>query len=276
MNTPLNTIINWFKTGEIPTEAQFKSTFLAFYHKDDPIPRESIEGLKEILQSLVEKGSFEEHLNDPQAHSRYLALLNAANLNSADVNSWKNKLGISNAATTDSSDQTGTTYTKIQINDFVDALKNADKDLALKIENIRKILLSNDLSLDELQEIIDFIKKSRNDFEDLKAGLSEDKIKILHDYNGLSHPKNQQEFNRQIHDKVILISETRTSAVVQVKESAVFPNILETENVIIQARDSVTGQKINVDDYATNQTIEVKILGEIVYPINILILKVKP
>lgn len=276
MNTPLNTIINWFKTGEIPTESQFKSTFLAFYHKDDPIPKESIVGLKEILQSFVDEESFEEHLKDPEAHSRYLALLNAANLNSADVNSWKNKLGISNAATTDSPDQEGNTYTKIQINAFVNALKNEDKDLVLKVENIRKILLSNDLSLDELQEIVDFIKKSRNDFEALKADLTEDKIKILYEYNGLSSPKNQQEFNRQIHDKVILISETRTSAVVQVTESTRFPNTLETEHVIIQARDSVTGKKINIDDYATNQIIDVKLLGGIENPINILILKVKP
>uniref|UniRef100_A0AAU6WL94 Uncharacterized protein n=1 Tax=Chryseobacterium endophyticum TaxID=1854762 RepID=A0AAU6WL94_9FLAO len=106
--------------------------------------------------------------------------------------------------------------------------------------------------------------------------MSEDKIKLLLDYNGLNNPRNQQEFNRQMYDKVLLISETRTSAVVQVTESAVFPNVLETENVIIQARDSVTGKKINIDDYATNQTIEVKIFGDLVNPINILILKVKP
>ncbi|WP_295211589.1 hypothetical protein [uncultured Chryseobacterium sp.] len=276
MNTPLNTILNWFKTGEIPTEAQFEATFLAFFHKDDPIPRENIKGLKEILQSFVEAGAFQEHLKDPEAHSGYLALLNAGNLTSTNVSSWKNKLGIGSMATTDSSDQTGNTYTKIQINGFVDALKNTDKELALKIEDISKILLSNDLSLDELQEIVDFIKKSRDDLEALKAGLPEDKIKLLLDYNGLNSPRNQQEFNKQMYDKVLLISETRTSAVVQVTESAVFPNVLETENVIIQARDSVTGKKINIDDYATNQTIEVKIFGDLVNPINILILKVKP
>jgi hypothetical protein len=139
--------------------------------------------------------------------------------------------------------------------------------------------LSNDLSLDELQEIIDFIKKSREDIEALKAvsgQTSEDKVKLLFDYSGVGSPKNQQEFNKQIYDKVLLISQTPTSAVVQVTGSAVFTNTLETENVIIQARDSVTGKKINIDDYATNQTIEVKMLGDLANPINILILKVKP
>jgi len=276
MNTPLNTIIDWFKTGEIPTEAQFKATFLAFYHKDYPIPKESIEGLKEILQSFAGAKAFQDHLTDSEAHSEYLALLDAGNLTSTHIRNWKNKLEIGNVATVDSYEQPGNAYTKTEVNAFVDLLKNADRDLTAEIGRIKKVLLSNDLSLDELQEIIDFIKKNRDDFEALKAGLSEDKIKLLHDYDGLNHPANQQEFNRQIHDKVILLSETHTSAVVQVTESTRFPNTLETEHVIIQARDSVTGKKINIDDYATNQIIDVKLLGGIENPINILILKVKP
>ncbi|MDW9382809.1 hypothetical protein [Chryseobacterium sp. JV558] len=279
MSTPLHTIFSWFETGDFPTEAEFKETFLSFYHKDDPIPMKSIEGFEEIFQLFASAEAFQKHLTDPAAHSEYLALLNAGNLTPAHVESWKNKLGIKNVATVDSSDQLGNVYTKIQVDGFVDELKDADKDLASDIEKIKKILLSNDLSLDELQEIIDFIKKSREDIEALKAvsgQTSEDKVKLLLDYNALGSPKNQQDFNKQIYDKVLLISQTPTSAVVQVAGNAVFPNTLETENVIIQARDSVTGKKINVDDYATNQTIEVKMIGVLVNPINILILKVKP
>ncbi|MFS4429533.1 hypothetical protein [Chryseobacterium sp. GVT01B] len=279
MSTPLHTIFSWFETGDFPTETQFKDTFLSFYHKDDLIPMQGIEGFEEIFQLFASAEDFKKHLADPAAHSEYLALLNAGNLTPAHVDSWKNKLGIKNVATVDSSEQLGNVYTKIQIDGFVDELKDADKDLASNIEKIKKILLSNDLSLDELQEIIDFIKKSRDDIEALKAvsgQTSEDKVKLLFDYSGVGSPKNQQEFNKQIYDKVLLISQTPTSAVVQVAGNAVFPNTLETENVIIQARDSVTGKKINVDDYATNQTIEVKMIGVLVNPINILILKVKP
>ncbi len=280
MSTPLHTIFTWFETGDFPTETQFKDTFLSFYHKDDLIPMEGIEGFEEIFQLFASAEALQAHLKDPNAHSDYLALLNAGNLTPAHVDSWKSKLGINNIATVDSSEQLGNVYTKIQVNSLVDALKDADKDLALKIENIRKILLSNDLSLDELQEIVNFIKKNKEDIEALKAlpigESSEDKVKLLLDYNGLNSPKNQQEFNKQIYDKVLLLSETATSAVVQITGSAVFPNTLETENVIIQARDSVTGKKINIDDYATNQTIEIKMLGDLANPINILILKVKP
>ncbi|MDV7698717.1 hypothetical protein N6B72_17465 [Chryseobacterium soli] len=280
MSTPLHTIFSWFETGDFPTETQFKETFSSFHHKDSLIPMESIEGFEEIFQLFASAEAFQAHLTDSRAHSGYLALLNASNLTTTHVNDWKSKLGISNVATVDSSDQLGNVYTKIQVNGFVDELKDADKNLASEIGNIKKILLSNDLSLDELQEIVDFIKKSRADIEALKAipvGESrEDKVKLIFDYDGLSSPKNQQEFNKQIYDRVLLISQTPTSAVVQVTGSTVFPNTLETENVIIQARDSVTGKKINIDDYATNQTIEVNMLGDTVNPINILILKVKP
>jgi len=202
MNTPLDTIFSWFETGDFPTETQFKETFLSFYHKDDLIPTESIEGLEEIFQSF-----------------------------------------------------------------------------SSEIATLKSILLSNDFSLDELQEIVDFIKKNREDIDALNAlplGESrEDKVKLILDYEWLNKPKNQQEFNKQIYDKVLLISQSPTSAVVQVTGSTIFHNILETENVIIQARDSVTGKKINIDDYASNQTIEINIFGDIVNPINILILKVK-
>ncbi|MDH6209383.1 hypothetical protein M2254_000967 [Chryseobacterium sp. BIGb0186] len=151
MSTPLNTIFSWFETGDFPTQTQFKETFLSFYHKEYLIPKENIEGLKEVFQSFE-----------------------------------------------------------------------------LEIEGIKKKLLSDDLSLDELQEIVGFIKKSREDIEALKAipiGESrEDKVKLLLDYDWLQSPKNQQEFNKQIYDKVLLISQTPTSAVVQITESTVFPN----------------------------------------------------
>jgi len=162
----------------------------------------------------------------------------------------------------------------------IEGFEEIFQSFALEIEKIKKKLLSDDLSLDDLQEIVTFIKKNRADIEALKAlpigESSEDKVKLLLNYDWLQSPKNQQEFNKQIYDKFLLISQTPTSAIVQITESTVFPNTLETENVIIQARDSVTGKKINVDDYATNQIIEIKMFGEIVNPINILILKVKP
>jgi len=280
MNTPLHTIFSWFQSGDFPTEAQFKATFSSFYHKDYPIPVENIEGLEDLSQLFAGAEAFQGHLNDSNAHLAHLALLNAGNLTPTHVNSWKNKLGIEYGGTIDGGNQPGNVYTKIQTNGFVNELKDADRDLASEIGTIKRLLLSDDLSLDELQEVVDFIKRNQADIEALKAisleETKEDKVKLLLDYTFLDNPKNQQEFNQKIYDKVVSVSQTPTSAVVQITKSTVFPNPVETENVIIQARDSVTGKKINIDDYATNQAIEINMLGEIVNPINILILKVKP
>ncbi|WP_283421471.1 hypothetical protein [Chryseobacterium profundimaris] len=279
MNTPLHTIFSWFQSGDFPTEAQFKATFSSFYHKDYPIPLDNIEGLEDLSQLFAGAEAFQNHLTDSNAHSAHLALLNADNLTPTHVNSWKSKLGIEYGGTVDGDSQPGNVYTKIQTRGFIDELKETDRNLASDIETIKRVLLSNDLSLDELQEIVDFIKKNRADIEALKAisleETKEDKVKLLQDYTFLESPENQQEFNQKIYDKVVSISQTPTSAVVQITESTVFLNPVETENVIIQARDSITGKKINIDDYATNQTIEINMLGEINNPINILILKVK-
>jgi len=95
MNTPLHTIFSWFQSGDFPTEAQFKATFSSFYHKDYPIPMESIEGFEDLSQ-FVSTDTFQEHITDSGAHSQYLALLNASNLSPIHINSWKSKLGIGN------------------------------------------------------------------------------------------------------------------------------------------------------------------------------------
>src|SRR5690606_19296450 len=52
--TPLNTIKNWFKTNLYPTQAQFWATWDSFWHKDESIPQEKIEGLQDALDDKVD------------------------------------------------------------------------------------------------------------------------------------------------------------------------------------------------------------------------------
>lgn len=63
----LNSIKNWFKTGLKPTQAQFWNTWDSFFHKDDTIPQESIEGLQdsfdekadaELLDNKLDTGGY--------------------------------------------------------------------------------------------------------------------------------------------------------------------------------------------------------------------------
>lgn len=247
MNTPLDTIFSWFETGDFPTEAQFKETFSSFYHKDYPIPRENIDGLEEIFQSFATAQAFQEHLTDSKAHSKYLALLNAGNLSSTDVNSWKNKLGIGNMATIDSADELGNVYTKLQVDSFIDELKNGDIDLAQKIENIKKLLLSNDLSLDELQEIVDYIKENREELELLKEAIlrdsSDDKIKVIGSYLNWGAITYQNQFNDLVYDKIKNIENAATEKIKyeeRIRGDSRIQHDLDTLSFVIDAYDTVT------------------------------------
>ncbi|WP_306352202.1 hypothetical protein [Flavobacterium sp. '19STA2R22 D10 B1'] len=57
MATSLNTILNWFKTGKKPTQAQFWASWQSFWHKDEVIPQDKINGLQTSLNSKLNKSS---------------------------------------------------------------------------------------------------------------------------------------------------------------------------------------------------------------------------
>jgi hypothetical protein len=54
----LNTLKNWFKTGLKPTQAQFWDWLDSFWHKDEKIPVEQVEGLSELLNDSVSLTQF--------------------------------------------------------------------------------------------------------------------------------------------------------------------------------------------------------------------------
>ncbi len=247
MSTPLHTIFSWFETGDFPTETQFKETFSSFYHKECPIPIESIEGFEETFQLFASAEAFQKHLTDPKAHSEYLALLNAGNLTAADINSWKSKLGISNVATVDGSNQSGNAYTKIQVDGFIAALKDADKDLILEIGNIKKILLSNDLSLDEFQEIVDYIKENKEQIELLTEAISrngsDDKINVVGSYLSWGAVTYQNQFNDVVYDKIKNIEAAGSEKIKyeeRIRGDSRIQHDLNTLSFVIDAYDTVT------------------------------------
>jgi hypothetical protein len=69
MATNINTILNWFKTGFKPTQAQFWATWTSFWHKDEQIPQNSISGLENTLNTKAEKAQLDAHLSDKNAHA---------------------------------------------------------------------------------------------------------------------------------------------------------------------------------------------------------------
>ena len=69
MATNINTILSWFKTRSKPTQEQFHSTWLSFWHKDEKIPQSSISDLTTTLAAKTDQTKFEAHITDNSAHA---------------------------------------------------------------------------------------------------------------------------------------------------------------------------------------------------------------
>ena len=71
----------------------------------------------------------------------------------------------SNIATIDELPLLGNVYSKEQSNDQLQTLDNKYDSLYVIINDILQRLVSNDIDLDELQEVIDYIKENREQIE---------------------------------------------------------------------------------------------------------------
>ena len=203
--TPLNVIFSWFETGDFPTQEQFQQTFSSFRHKADLIPYAQVDGLDAKFNLMLPVSQFNTHVTDPSSHAGYLALKDASNLTTANVNSWKSRLNISYAATVDGTGQPGNVYTKEQIHEIVTLLNIQDDEAIQLIENIREMLTSDDVNLDELQEVINYIKQNREQIELLQQVVigttTDDKVQLTGTYTdwGVNY---QNHFNESVYDRV--------------------------------------------------------------------------
>ena len=69
MITSLTVILQWFLRGKKPTQSHFEATFRSFWHKEESIPTNKIDGLEQSLNQKAEKIQFTAHLTDKAAHS---------------------------------------------------------------------------------------------------------------------------------------------------------------------------------------------------------------
>lgn len=69
MATSLNNILLWFTQGKKPTQLQFEETFSSFWHKEEFIPANMVEGLDLGLNQKADLSQFVAHLTDAQAHT---------------------------------------------------------------------------------------------------------------------------------------------------------------------------------------------------------------
>lgn len=142
MSTPINTIFSWFETGDFPTQQQFQATFSSFFHKEEPIPMENIEGLQEEFEKFPTSETIDNHMDDAEAHIEHLARRDAENLDPESVQQWKDKFGINEIATVDSGPESddGNVYTKEQIGQFFSTVNERVDGIARPYKIYRALL----------------------------------------------------------------------------------------------------------------------------------------
>ncbi|PZU15280.1 MAG: hypothetical protein DI622_12800, partial [Chryseobacterium sp.] len=114
-------------------------------------------------------------------------------------------------------------------------------------EKIKRLLLSNDPSLDELQEIVDYIKENREQIELLKEVVinsSDDKIRLVGSYSNWGSVTYQNQFNDLVYDKIETIEDDINSEKNKYEErvrgDSVIKHNLDTLSFVIDAYDTVT------------------------------------
>jgi len=157
--TAITTLYNWFSDLKKPTGAQFKALIDSFFHKSEKIPMTSIEGLENVIQGTASAEQLRNHLTDSQAHN---------GLFDAKVDKVPGKILSSN-------DFTNELRTKLEGLQNVDISQLLPKggytgtaqNLKELIDNIMRILQSPDTELDELREIVAFIKQNKRTLDTL-------------------------------------------------------------------------------------------------------------
>lgn len=269
----LNDIFSWFQTGDLPTEAQFRATFSSFYHKDESIPMTRVQGLTSQLDQKLDAEFLQKHLTDENAHAATLIKKDGSNLSDADITALKKKLAILALATVDTQDGAGNVYTKDQIQQFITQLQERDNANFELIDGLIARLESDDLNLDELQEVVDFIKANQAQIEALQAlaigETTEDRVKLNSDY-GFRRPLTQQDLNGWL----MSYARARRSERHVISGSALINHQLGSSQLIVQVRDMLTGRRIECEDYVTGSTVQINFLQDLKNDAEVLVLKI--
>ena len=165
----ITTLYKWFSDLMKPTGAQFKALIDSFWHKAEKIPISSIEGLDKLIEGTASDRQLQNHINDTNAHKEVL---------DKKVDKVAGKILSSN-------DFTNELRQKLEGLQQVDIslllprgnFTGTAQDLKDLIDGLTRILQSPDTELDELREIVAYIKQNKHILSTLGinniAGLEE-------------------------------------------------------------------------------------------------------
>jgi hypothetical protein len=187
--TAIQTLKQWFSNFKKPTQEQFWAWIDSFWHKSEKIPMESIEGLESAIQSTATAGQLQSHLTDSHAHKELLD-------NKVDKVPGK-KLTTEDFTTELRKKLEGLQQVDISLLLPRGNFTGTAQDLKDLIDNLTRILQSPDTELDELQEIVAYIKQNKHIISTLGisniAGLEDALAKKAdkdHNHDEVYAPKN--------------------------------------------------------------------------------------
>lgn len=152
--TALTTLYKWFSDLKKPNGAQFKALIDSFWHKSEKIPMDTIDGLDRIIEDTASAQQLQNHLTDPHAHKELL---------DKKVDKVEGKILSSN----DFTNELRQKLEGLQQVDTSSLLPKGDfmgtaQDLKKMIDDLNAILQSDDTELDQLQEIVTYIKQNKH------------------------------------------------------------------------------------------------------------------
>lgn len=152
--TAIQTLKQWFSNFKKPTQEQFWAWLDSFWHKSEKIPMDSIEGLENAIQGTASAEQLRNHLTDSQAHKELLD-------NKVDKVPGK-KLTTEDFTTELRKKLEGLQQVDISLLLPRGNFTGTAQDLKDLIDNLTRILQSPDTELDELQEIVAYIKQNKH------------------------------------------------------------------------------------------------------------------
>ncbi len=127
-------------------------------------------------------------------------------------------------------------------------LQAKDNEMLEHITKINALLASDDVNLDDIQKIVDYIKENRTQIEWLKEtvmnGSFDDKIKLIGSYSNWGAVTYQNQLNDLIYDKIKKIEDAAAAEKIKheerVRGDSRIQHNLDTFSFVIDAYDTVT------------------------------------
>ena len=170
--TALTTLYNWFSDLKKPTGAQFRALIDSFWHKGEKIPMTGIEGLSTLIEGTASASQLKSHLEDNQAHKELLDKKADKELldKKADKELLDKKVDKVAGKKLSTEDFTTELRRKLESLRQVDVslllprgnFTGTAQDLKDLIDGLTSIMQSPDTELDELREIVAYIKQNKH------------------------------------------------------------------------------------------------------------------